>query len=67
MSLSIIIEEYILDILLTIIRINTYLIPPILYSILLNKMYKNVNTMVATQLLNYLRNYLYLPHLDLLP
>ena len=66
MALSLIIEDHILDILIIRIGIHAYLLLPLVYLILLNKKYKNVNLMVSTQLLTYFRNHLYLPHLDLL-
>ena len=66
MALSLIIEDHILYILLIRIRLHTYLILPLVYPILINKMYINVKPMLATHLLMYLRNHLYLPQLDLL-
>ena len=66
MALSIIIEYHIPNILLIRIRINVYLLLPLVYPILLNKMSRNGNWMLATKILTYLRNHLYLHHLYLL-
>ena len=67
MALSLIIEDYILDLFLIRIRLDSYLILPLFYPILLDKIYRNVNPLVETQLLTYLSNHLYLLHLNLLP
>ena len=66
MALSFIIKEHILDLFLLRIWLDTYVLILSVYLILLNKMYRNLNPMLETELLSNLRKHLYLPHLNLL-
>ena len=66
MVLSLITWDHILNLILISIWIHAYLLLHIVYPILLNKIYIHLNLMVATQLLMYLINHIYLLHLDIL-